>query len=96
MTAPLLALALVIAWAVPAPAQQAPAPEVRAEVWPELTPPLPADPALEARVEALIERMTVREKVGQVIQAEIRSVTPRDVRRYDLGSLYNAGGSIPD
>jgi len=91
----LLALALATASAVPAQAQQAPAPEVRAEVWPELTPPLPPDPELEARVDALIERMTVREKVGQVIQAEIRSVTPRDVRRYDLGSVLNGGGSFP-
>ena len=96
MTAFLLALALVIAWAVPAQAQQAPAPEVRAEVWPELTPPLPLDPELEARVDALLERMTLREKVGQVIQAEIGSVTPRDVRRYDLGSVLNGGGSFPD
>ncbi len=96
MTASLLALALAIALAVPAQAQQAPAPEVRAEVWPELTPPLPADPELEARVDALLERMTVREKVGQVIQAEIRSVTPRDVRRFDLGSVLNGGGSFPD
>ena len=95
MTAFLLALALVIAWAVPAPAQQAPAPEVRAEVWPELTPPLPLDPELEARVDALIERMTLREKVGQVIQAEIGSVTPRDVQRFDLGSVLNGGGSFP-
>lgn len=69
---------------------------VRAEAWPELTPPVPADPELEARVDALLERMTVREKVGQVIQAEIGSVTPRDVRRYDLGSVLNGGGSFPD
>ncbi len=88
-------LGLAIACAVPAQAQQAPAPEVRAEVWPELTPPLPLDPELEARVDALIERMTLHEKVGQVIQAEIRSVTPRDVRRFDLGSVLNGGGSFP-
>ncbi|MYA09742.1 MAG: glycoside hydrolase family 3 protein [Holophagales bacterium] len=69
---------------------------VRADLWPELTPPLPSDPELEARVDALLERMTLREKVGQVIQAEIRSVTPRDVRRYDLGSVLNGGGSFPD
>ncbi len=96
MTASLLALALAIALAGPAQAQQAPAPEVRADLWPELTPPLPADPELEARVDVLLERMTLREKVGQVIQAEIRSVTPRDVRRYDLGSVLNGGGSFPN
>lgn len=68
---------------------------IRAEIWPELTPPLPSDAELEARVDALLKRMTLREKVGQVIQAEIRSVTPRDVRRYDLGSVLNGGGSFP-
>ncbi len=68
---------------------------VHVDLWPALTPPLPADPELEARVDALLERMTLREKVGQVIQAEIRSVTPRDARRYDLGSVLNGGGSFP-
>ena len=94
-TAGLLPLALAAALAVPGSAQQAPNSEVRPELWPELTPPLPADPELEARVDDLLERMTLREKVGQVIQAEIRSVTPRDVRRYDLGSVLNGGGSFP-
>ena len=95
MTASRLALALAIAFAVPAQAQQAPGSEVDPDLWPELTAPLPADPELEARVDALLERMTLREKVGQIIQAEIRSVTPRDVRRYDLGSVLNGGGSFP-
>ena len=94
-TAGLLPLALAAALAVPGAAQQAPNSEVRPELWPELTPPLPADPELEARVDDLLERMTLREKVGQVIQAEIRSVTPRDVRRFDLGSVLNGGGSFP-
>ncbi len=97
--AALLALALLFGFRAsePAAAQEAggSGPPVRAEVWPELTPPLPLDPELEARVDALIERMTLREKVGQVIQAEIRSVTPRDVRRFDLGSVLNGGGSFP-
>ena len=94
-TTGLLTLALAAAFAVPGSAQQAPNSEVRPELWPELTPPLSADPELEARVDALLERMTLREKVGQVIQAEIRSVTPRDVRRFDLGSVLNGGGSFP-
>jgi len=94
-TAGLLPLALAAILVVPGSAQQAPNSEVRPERWPELTPPLPADPELEERVDALLERMTLREKVGQVIQAEIRSVTPRDVRRFDLGSVLNGGGSFP-
>ncbi len=94
-TAGLLPLALAAALASPGSAQQAPGSEVSPQDWPELTPPLPADPELEARVDDLLERMTLREKVGQVIQAEIRSVTPRDVQRFDLGSVLNGGGSFP-
>src|SRR5690625_6408982 len=40
--------------------------------------------------------MSVEEKVGQMIQAELQSVTPDDVRNYHLGSILNGGGSYPD
>jgi beta-glucosidase len=40
--------------------------------------------------------MTLEQKVGQMIQAEIQSVTPEDVREYALGSILNGGGSWPD
>lgn len=43
----------------------------------------------------LLARMSLEEKVGQVIQAEIDQVTPEDVRRYHLGSVLNGGGSHP-
>jgi beta-glucosidase len=39
--------------------------------------------------------MTVEEKVGQIIQADMNSVTPEDVRRYRLGSVLNGGNSGP-
>ena len=48
--------------------------------WPELRSPVPLDPAIESRIDALLQRMTPEQKVGQVIQAEIRWVTPDDVR----------------
>ncbi len=56
---------------------------------------MPTAPATEARIAALLARMTVEEKVGQVIQADIASVTPDDVRRYHLGSVLNGGNSGP-
>ena len=43
----------------------------------------------------LIARMSVEEKVGQVIQADIGSVTPAEVRQYNLGSVLNGGNSAP-
>ena len=39
--------------------------------------------------------MSVEEKVGQVIQADISSVTPEDVRKYQLGSILAGGNSAP-
>jgi beta-glucosidase len=56
---------------------------------------LPPDPALEQRVRSLLARMTLEEKVGQVIQGDIDSLTPDDVRTYHLGSVLNGGNSGP-
>ena len=39
--------------------------------------------------------MTLEQKVGQITQADIRSVTPDEVRRYYLGSILNGGGAWP-
>ncbi|MGK6323751.1 glycoside hydrolase family 3 N-terminal domain-containing protein [Sphingomonas sp. DT-51] len=52
------------------------------------------DAATEAKVTALMRRMTLEEKIGQMIQADIGSITPEDLRRYPLGSIL-AGGSSP-
>ncbi|MEW5249381.1 glycoside hydrolase family 3 protein [Microbulbifer sp. 2201CG32-9] len=65
-------------------------------VWPKLEPALPKDPALEARIDSLVSRMSIEEKVGQMIQAEIKYVTPEDVKTYHLGSVLNGGGTYPD
>ncbi|NJC07306.1 glycoside hydrolase family 3 protein [Polymorphobacter fuscus] len=64
-------------------------------VWPVVADPVPADPALEARLAAILGRMSVEQKVGQVIQADVASVTPDDVARYHLGSILNGGNSAP-
>ncbi len=54
-----------------------------------------ADPAMEARIDSILSRMTLEQKVGQMVQAEIQNVTPADVRDYHLGSVLNGGGSFP-
>lgn len=64
--------------------------------WPQATWPLPKDAALEQRVASLMAKMTVEEKVGQLIQADILSVTPDDVRKYRLGSILAGGNSKPN
>jgi beta-glucosidase len=63
--------------------------------WPAGTWPVARDLAAEERIAALVARMTVEEKVGQVIQADIGSVTPDEVRQYHLGSVLNGGNSGP-
>lgn len=62
--------------------------------WPAAKSPALVDPATEAKVTALLARLSLEEKVGQMIQADIGSITPDDLRRYPLGSVL-AGGSSP-
>lgn len=63
--------------------------------WPQPAWPVAKDAALERRLEALLATLTVEEKVGQVIQADIGSITPEDLRKYRLGSILAGGGSDP-
>ena len=69
--------------------------QVAAQVaWPRSATPA-IDAALDARVRAIVADMTLEQKVGQITQADIRSVTPDDVRKYYLGSILNGGGAWP-
>lgn len=65
--------------------------------WPAAIAPAPqsADVQLEAKVRSIVAGMTLEQKVGQMTQPDIRSVTPDDVRRYYLGSILNGGGAWP-
>lgn len=63
--------------------------------WPAISSHLPADPALEARVRKIVASMTLAQKIGQMTQAEIKSITPAQVTRYYIGSVLNGGGSWP-
>ena len=63
--------------------------------WPDVHSRVRRDPAQEARVEAILARMSLEEKVGQTIQPDIASVTPEDMRRYKFGSILNGGNSAP-
>ncbi len=69
---------------------------VHPEQWPRATWPFAKDAALEQRLAALMAKMTVEEKVGQLIQADVLSVTPEDVRKYRLGAILAGGNSKPN
>lgn len=63
--------------------------------WPTLQSPSPRDAAMEARIARIVAGMTLEQKVGQMTQADIRSITPDEVRRYYVGSILNGGGAWP-
>jgi len=69
---------------------------IHPELWPKSSSPIPVDPALEERIGDLISKMTLRQKVGQIIQADIGSIKPQDLKKYPLGSILNGGNSAPD
>ncbi|NIJ69979.1 glycoside hydrolase family 3 protein [Xanthomonas sp. 60] len=89
-----LALACLSGAAIAQPAEGAP-PSVVPAHWPQPHWPLPVDPALQSRVDRLLASMTLEEKVGQIVQGDIASVTPEDIRKYRLGSILAGGGSDP-
>ena len=64
-----------------------------AQAWPARRPQ--RDAALEARVEAALKAMTLRQKIGQITQPEIRAITPDEVREYAIGTVLNGGGGWP-
>lgn len=76
-------------------AEKQKSPAARAEQWPALQSAVTQDPAVEERVEALLARMTLEEKIGQILQPEINEVTADDIRDYHLGSVLNGGGATP-
>jgi len=64
-------------------------------LWPEVESDL-IDADIEARIDELLQKMTLEQKVGQVIQADNGSITPEEVKRYRIGSVLSGGNSGPD
>lgn len=58
---------------------------------PYLDPTLP----VKERVEDLLGRMTLAEKVGQMTQVEKNSIAPKDITGLFIGSLLSGGGGYP-
>jgi beta-glucosidase len=66
------------------------------QLWPSAASPAEiTDAATEQAITALIGRMSLEEKVGQTVQADIGSIQPEDLRRYPLGSILAGGNSGP-
>ncbi len=91
-----LAASALVAHAVPAPQAATTDGAIHPAAWPQPAWPLPADAALERRLDALLATLSVEEKVGQVIQADIGSITPDELRKSHVsppGHEVSAGSS---
>jgi beta-glucosidase len=51
---------------------------------------------VEARIEDLLARMTLEEKIGQMTQVEKNSIKPGDITKYFIGSILSGGGGSPE
>ena len=49
----------------------------------------------DSRVEALLARMDLAHKLGQLVQTERLAITPEEVRDHHVGSVLSGGGSCP-
>jgi beta-glucosidase len=64
------------------------------DLWVKLE-PLPLNPEIELEIDEILPRLTLEQKVGQVIQGDSDSVSPEDVKKYRLGSVLSGGNSAP-
>lgn len=69
---------------------------INTENWPLQQAVMVRNATMEKRIVDLMAKMTLEEKVGQLIQPDINDVTPDQVREFNLGSILNGGGSAPD
>jgi len=63
-------------------------------LWPIIE-PLPLNNDIEKQIDEILPKLTLEQKVGQVIQGDSDSVTPEDVKKYRLGSVLSGGNSAP-
>ncbi|PTO98376.1 1,4-beta-D-glucan glucohydrolase [Vibrio sp. 10N.286.48.B8] len=64
--------------------------------WPTIESAIKKDPIIEDKIIEILQQMTLEEKVGQMIQPNLREVTPEEVYEYKLGSILNGGGAWPN
>ena len=68
--------------------------QVHPEKWSAIK-PLALDPKIEAQIDEILPKLSLEQKVGQVIQADNASITPAEVKKYRLGSILSGGNSAP-
>src|SRR5262245_17846804 len=89
---PALALAAIL---LSAAAGMAADTSVHPAKWPQAHSQGLVDAATEARIDKLLSKMSLEDKVGQIIQTDISAVVPEDLARYPLGSILAGGNGGP-
>ncbi|SEG54417.1 glycoside hydrolase family 3 protein [Vibrio hangzhouensis] len=64
--------------------------------WPRIQSAIAKDDVIEQEVARILALMTIEEKLGQMIQPDLRGVTPEEAKQYKLGSILNGGGAWPN
>ncbi|RVT45906.1 glycoside hydrolase family 3 protein [Rheinheimera sediminis] len=70
-------------------------PESTAVQWPYVNTVLKPDPELEKALDQILARMTLAQKVAQMIQPEIGYLSIAQMRKYGFGSYLNGGNTAP-
>ena len=70
--------------------------EADPSIWPSYDYPVTVPAEDRAMIADLLARMTLEEKIGQLVQADLCCVTPEDVKTYNLGSILVGGNSGPN
>ena len=63
--------------------------------WPKVTSAIKRDAQMEKKIASMVASMSLRQKIGQMTQPEIKAITPDEVKQYYIGSVLNGGGSWP-
>lgn len=63
--------------------------------WPKL-PGQHKDKSVETRIAKLLAKMSLEQKIGQMLQPAISNVTPEQAREFHIGSILNGGGMYPN
>ena len=68
---------------------------VHPNLWPNAAPTAQATDQADRFVDRLLPLLGLEEKVGQMIQADIASISPAELRQYKLGSILAGGNAAP-
>lgn len=51
--------------------------------------------AIYLKIETLLQKMNLAQKIGQMTQTERMVITPQEVKEFHIGSVLSGGGSVP-